>query len=190
LLEEAQVTQYLFTIRHGELLDVVGSPIRYSDVTIVPARVELYGTSFSPTFNFLDWCHGNVRKVPSIVHGDEIAAWVLGRLIALFNVESNTIGSDKIENVRMGTYDAKTKTYRRWSFDSTGGFTESLGHWEEATKTMTWEGEAGDEIPVIMSVHVMEPNRIEWTLVAKDKFDRILLDFEGKALREPPKAVR
>ncbi|NOZ41191.1 MAG: hypothetical protein GXP24_13345 [Planctomycetes bacterium] len=80
--------QLPFDIRHGEFVDVIGTPIRHNDITFVPAHVKLYGTSFSPVFPLIDWCKSNGISVPVIIHGDENAPWVLGRLMALFNTDN------------------------------------------------------------------------------------------------------
>lgn len=82
------MTQLPFDIRHGQFEDVVGSPVSHDGVTFVPAHVKLNGTSFSPLFPFIDWCKSNEHPMPAIVHGDENAPWVLGRLMALFNAEN------------------------------------------------------------------------------------------------------
>jgi hypothetical protein len=77
-----------FDIRHGQFLDVIGPPVRKNDVSLVPARVKLNGTSLSPAFAFIDWCKSGGHDIPAIVHGDENAPWVLGRLMVLFNAEN------------------------------------------------------------------------------------------------------
>jgi hypothetical protein len=80
--------EHSFDIRHGELIDVIGSPVRFEDVTFVPASTRLIGTSFSAQFNLIDWAREQQRKLPAIVRGDENAAWFLGRLMYLFNTEN------------------------------------------------------------------------------------------------------
>jgi len=90
------MTKLPFNIQHGELLDVIGVPIRHNDITLVPACVKLNGTSFSPGSSLVDWCESNGQPIPAIVHGDENAPWVLGRLMALFNTE-NTPEDDRGE---------------------------------------------------------------------------------------------
>ncbi len=82
------MSQLPFEIRHGQFLDVAGSPIRQDDVTLVPARVKLDGTSFSPVFNLVEWCKFQNIPLPRIAQGEENAPWVLGRLMALFNAEN------------------------------------------------------------------------------------------------------
>ena len=74
-----------FDIRHGELIDVIGSPVRFEGVTLVPASTRLAGTSCSTQFKFIDWAREQDRKLPAIVRGEENAAWFFGRLIYLFN---------------------------------------------------------------------------------------------------------
>ena len=85
-----------FEIRHGELIDVIGSPVRFSDVTFVPALTELVGTSFSCQFDFTEWAQQKKRTLPSIVRGDHNAPWFLGRMMHLFNTE-NVGEEDRME---------------------------------------------------------------------------------------------
>ncbi|WP_442509505.1 hypothetical protein SH528x_001081 [Novipirellula sp. SH528] len=87
---------YPFDIRYGELIDVIGSPVRFQDVTFVPASTKLAGTSFSVQFNLLDWARDQNQRLPAIVHGDENAAWFLGRLMHLFNT-ANVAEDERME---------------------------------------------------------------------------------------------
>jgi hypothetical protein len=90
------MTSHPLNIRHGELIDVIGSPVRFEDVTFVPASTKLAGTSFSSQFNLIDWARDQNRKLPAIVRGDENAAWFLGRLMYLFNT-ANVAEDERIE---------------------------------------------------------------------------------------------
>lgn len=75
-----------FRIRHGELNDISGRPIRFEDLTFLPASVTLSGRSFSFSYPL----HQNADLIPAgmdtIVHPGNDAPWVLGRLMAIFNV--------------------------------------------------------------------------------------------------------
>lgn len=90
------MSQLPFEIRHGKFLDILGSPVRQGDVTLVPAHVKLNGTSLSPVFSFFEWCESTGHSIPLVVHGQENAPWVLGRLMAVFNTE-NTPEDDRSE---------------------------------------------------------------------------------------------
>ena len=73
------------TIKYGELLDVIGAPLMFKDVTFLPAVASLSGSSFSGEFSFADWCRASSLKPPRIIRIMESAPWVLGRLMYLFN---------------------------------------------------------------------------------------------------------
>ena len=73
-----------FNIRHGDFIDVEGPPQRFDEITFVPARVLLNGTSFSPVFKLQDCLAGVPALTRSLVHPGEEAPWVLGRLMRLF----------------------------------------------------------------------------------------------------------
>lgn len=85
-----------FDIRHGTLVDVIGSPIRHNATTLVPAIVELSGSGFSPDHKFAEWCAKTGHRAASTTVIDEDAPWILGRLIYLFNAE-NTPEDDRGE---------------------------------------------------------------------------------------------
>ena len=123
-----------------------------------------------------EWTPKEVR-----VTGTDTTEWVLGGRF----IQSKTRSADgKSENMRLATYDAQKKEYRRWSFDSGGAFNEASGQWDEGSKSLKWEGRAGEEIPVVIKVRVVDRNTIEWTLIAKNGDGKVFLDFEGKAVRD------
>lgn len=74
-------------IKYGELLDVAGRPVRFEDVTFVPANVSLNGTSFSFSHSLDIYAAKTNLATRSIVKPGEDAPWVLGRLMFLFNAQ-------------------------------------------------------------------------------------------------------
>ena len=90
-----------FELRFGTLVDVIGSPLPFQQVTFVPALIQLEGTRFSAQFKLVDWAHQQSRPLPAIVRGDENAAWLLGRLTYLFNTE-NIPEDERVEKTCFG----------------------------------------------------------------------------------------
>jgi hypothetical protein len=84
------------TVKYGELLDVIGSPVTFNDITFLPAITSLTGSGFSGEFSFADWCHAASTRPPRIVRVKESAPWVLGRLMYLFNT-ANRGPDDRLE---------------------------------------------------------------------------------------------
>lgn len=81
------MTEPKLKIKHGELLDVTGRPLRFEDVTFVPANVSLNGTSFSFSHSLDTYAAKTNLATRSLVKPGDDAPWVLGRLMFLFNAQ-------------------------------------------------------------------------------------------------------
>jgi hypothetical protein len=83
-------------VRHATLLNVYGRPAKHGGFTIVPAEVELEGTSFSPSFPLAELPR---RKIPPILrapiekHYD--VSWVRARLPHAFGFSPEPSGVEK-----------------------------------------------------------------------------------------------
>ncbi len=70
--------------------------------------------------------------------GEDTAHWILGgRFLeqSCFIVSEN--GTNRVEITTLYTFDATKKTYRSWTFLSTGATSQADMTWDETTKTMT-----------------------------------------------------
>lgn len=76
-----------FRIRHGEFHDVSGPIRRRGDITFVPARVSLGGTSFDFTHHLDTYAAGAPLETRALVKPGDDAPWVLGRLMFLFGAQ-------------------------------------------------------------------------------------------------------
>lgn len=83
-------------IVHGQLLDISGRPITFGNVMFLPAVVQLNGSDWTGEFPFDQWSQSSARKLPRIVRADQSAAWVLGRLMYLFDTP-NSSSDQRIE---------------------------------------------------------------------------------------------
>lgn len=81
------MSEHQFNIQHGQFNDVVGRSQRVGDVTFIPARITLLGTSFDWVFALKDRMDEAPAEVRMQVRPGEDAPWVLGRLIRLFDTE-------------------------------------------------------------------------------------------------------
>jgi len=74
-------------VRNARLHDIVGRPAKRAGLTIVPARVELDGTMFQPSFHLHELSPERippVLRVPIEQHFD--VAWVRARLTIVFGL--------------------------------------------------------------------------------------------------------
>jgi len=49
-----------------------------------------------------------------------------------------------LDGTLITTYDIEAKSYRQWSFDSSGTVLESHGVWDPVNRTMTWTGKTAE----------------------------------------------
>lgn len=83
----------------------------------------------------------------------------------------------------MMTYDLARREYREWLF-LTGGFSiQWSGQWDEATKTFSFTGDAGNGITSKLTVQFMDKDHIEFRIVAKDNDGKVYQDIKGKLTR-------
>lgn len=80
------------------------------------------------------------------------------------------------------TYDEEKDVYRQWVFDSDGYHHQADGRWDAASSTLKWEGTA-EETSFVIDDHWVSPDRLEWTLIRKDKKGRRLQTIEGVLIR-------
>lgn len=74
-------------IRHGQFHDLSGPPIRFNDITFIPAVVTLNGMGFDSVYELADCVAGVPAATLTIVRPGNDAPWVLGRLMRLFHVQ-------------------------------------------------------------------------------------------------------
>jgi len=86
------------------------------------------------------------------------------------------------------TYDATTRLYRQWVFDSDGYHHEAEGRWDPTTSTLRWEGRR-DGTSFVIEDRWTAPGRLEWTLQRTGADGRRLQTITGDLTRveEPSK---
>ena len=83
----------------------------------------------------------------------------------------------------MMTYDLASRQYREWLF-VTGGFSIQWGgQWDEATKTFSFTGDAGNGITSKLTAQFIDKDHIEFRIVAKDNDGKVYQDMTGKLTR-------
>jgi hypothetical protein len=103
-------------------------------------------------------------------------------------VQEKSEHSDKTSGSLIFTYDAQLNSYRSWWFSSAGYTSESSGHWDTVTQTMTWTAKQDGNTTTTKHRFVDDDNT-EWAVLVKDGNGKILFRMEGKSVRakEPKK---
>jgi hypothetical protein len=81
------------------------------------------------------------------------------------------------------TFDPKQEVYRQWNFRSNGPVSESRGQWGAATDTLTLTHE-GQEITGRRTIHFLDEETKEWSLVYRDPQGKIHVHIDGKSTRQ------
>lgn len=83
----------------------------------------------------------------------------------------------------MMTYDLARREYREWLF-VTGGFSiQWSGQWDEATKSFSFTGDAGNGITSKLTAHFSDKDHIEFRIIATDSDGKVYQDMKGKLTR-------
>jgi hypothetical protein len=85
--------------------------------------------------------------------------------------------------ILMNTYDPVQKKYRIWRFTPGGSCEELSGQWEEATTTLTITTDVGNGITSKAAFHVIDKDRREYHVLAKDGDGKVYLDIHGTVTR-------
>lgn len=89
------------------------------------------------------------------------------------------------EFLHLMTYDPDQKEYRQWYFAKGNVVPHTYrGKWDAATETFTFTGTVGDGIQSSGQQHFVNKDTFTWTLVAKDRAGKVVLDMEGKCVRK------
>ena len=91
----------------------------------------------------------------------------------------------KNEFLHLMTYDPNRKEYLQWYFDKDNLAPQVYqGKWDKATQTFTFTGTLADGIRSTSQQKFVDKDTFTWTLVAKDRTGKVVLDMEGKCVRK------
>jgi|GEM_PF-2426608 len=174
---------------------------RYDDLELLafekeslPPDFELrYGVTRSPEQALLDrrvgtWdVKSTIKPCIWMPNGAESTSvetvrWsLLGQLLEGRIVDTQVGG----ESLSLWAYDGRDRVYRAWFFDTYGNLprTESIGRWDAATETFTFEADQKDEFHSVVRLKLSGNDETRWHGVWKDKDSRVLLEIEGTARR-------
>ncbi len=84
--------------------------------------------------------------------------------------------------ILMNTYDPVQRTFRIWRFAGRG-CEELFGTWDETTSTLTITTDHGNGITTKAAFHVIDKDRREYHVAAKDGDGKVYLDIRGTVTR-------
>ncbi len=111
--------------------------------------------------------------------GTSKSAWILdGHFQETFS------RSGQHETREIQRYDAGSRKYHKWTFDSDGSTSFWIGDWDEETSTMTWkyvDFGAGLEGKIVD--RFISDDKYESTVILKDRRGAVLLDVRSEHVR-------
>ena len=96
---------------------------------------------------------------------------------------SSKTTAGKTNAILMNTYNPAQKTYRIWRFMSGGSCEEMRGEWDETASTLTITTDLGHGITQKAAFHLIDKDRREYHIVAKDGHGKVYLDVHGAVTR-------
>ena len=117
--------------------------------------------------------------------GTSKSAWILDG-----HFQETSSRSGKHETREIHRYDAGSKRYHKWTFNSDGSHSFWIGDWDEESSTMTWEYvDFGVGIKGKIVDRFISDGKYESTVILKDRAGTVLLDIQSEQVRtkEPAK---
>jgi hypothetical protein len=114
------------------------------------------------------------------IKGPRTRKWGLG---GWFIVETGK-NDDGSEVHVMFTFDQNARQFKMWYFDSRGTAADSLGTWNEATRTLSWSKDHGNGITQAGWSRFVDDNTQEWKSSVKDASGKVLWEGGGKLTRK------
>ena len=92
--------------------------------------------------------------------------------------------SGKHETREIHRYDAGSRTFHKWTFNSDGSHSFWIGDWDEETSTMTWKYvDFGAGIEGKIVDRFTSDGKYESTVMMKDRAGTVLLDIRSEHVR-------
>ena len=111
--------------------------------------------------------------------GTSKSVWILdGRFQETFS------RSGKHETREIQRYDANSRQYHKWTFDSDGSASFWIGDWDEESSTMTWKYvDFGVGLEGKIVDRFISDSKYESTVILKDRAGNVLLDIRSEHVR-------
>ena len=90
----------------------------------------------------------------------------------------------------MMTFDLSEKAFRRWEFGSNGARVDSLGVWDDTTRTMTWTHQTA-QVKIVSTERFTDDDTIAWHQVMTNQQGAVTSEAVGVKKRrkaDPPNA--
>lgn len=97
---------------------------------------------------------------------------------------SKAVAPEKAESFQLMTYNPVAKKYFMWFFDSSGTVSEAEGTWDAENATLTWTSQPDENLTAVNRIRFTDKDSIAWTMLIRDKNNKIYLDLRGKMARK------
>lgn len=116
--------------------------------------------------------------------GTSKSVWILdGRF------QQTSSRSGRHETRQIHRYEAGSKRYHKWTFNSDGSHSFWIGDWDEETLTMTWKYvDFGAGIEGKIVDRFTSDSKYESTVILKDRAGAVLLDIRSEHVRTSKQA--
>ena len=97
---------------------------------------------------------------------------------------SKAVAPEKAESFQLMTYNPVAKKYFMWFFDSSGTVSDAEGTWDAENATLTWNSQPDENLTAVNRIRFSDKDNIVWTMLIRDKNNKIYLDLRGKMKRK------
>lgn len=112
----------------------------------------------------------------------ETIRWTLGRAF----IEGNAVAKiDGRTNTHLVGWDAKSRRYLTWYFDSEGTCPQALmsGTWDEAAQTLRFTSELPDGVAAVATLKFVDQDHINWAATWTAKDGKVMLEMTATQTR-------
>ncbi len=116
--------------------------------------------------------------------GNSKSEWILDG-----HFQETSSKSDTHKTREIHRYDADSKRYHKWTFNSDGSHSFWIGDWDEESSTMTWKYvDFGVGIEGKIVDRFISDGKYRSTLILKDRAGAVLLDIRAEHVRTGKRA--
>jgi hypothetical protein len=118
------------------------------------------------------------------ITGEETIKWILDRKF----LQGDAVDQNGVKNHWLMNYDAESKLYRFWHFDSTGNFPrgDAIGM-RKGPDDLSWTMDWGNGIRSTSSWKMTGKDKLDWELIARDKAGTIVMHMVATCTRKKKK---
>lgn len=126
-----------------------------------------------------------VKQSPWSPQEQNLTATAVGtKVLAGRYVQLKSSSSDNAEGMSMITYDTGLNSFASWWWNSLGHHNNSLGEWNEQTRTMSWKGTLPGDFTLLSTDRFPDDDTRQWHVLVKDNAGATVFDMSGTMKRK------